>query len=137
MTLDRVHILEQAIVNVLSIDGWQLEWCGGEYEHYDAKGITPKGNKCIIEMKFRDKYYPNKMLEKYKYDKMMQLPKDVVKLYFVNDPKGNYMFWLNSIVLPEPIELDCPSTTLWEQNKRPKRVYLLEESQAAIINLNK
>lgn len=137
MTIDRVHRLEQSIVHLYNaFDGWQLEWCGGGYEHYDAKGLTPKGYKCIIEMKFRNKYYENKMLEKYKYDMMMREPKDVVKLYFVNDPKANYLFWLNDLVLGEPIELQCPTTTLWEQDKRPKRVYLLEESQALITNLN-
>ena len=138
MTIDRVHKLEQSIVHLYNtFDGWQLEWCGGGYEHYDAKGFTPKGYKCIIEMKFRNKYYENKMLEKYKYDMMMREPKDVVKLYFVNDPKANYLFWLNDLVLGEPVELQCPATTLWEQDKKPKRVYLLEESQALITNLNK
>lgn len=136
MSLQRINQYEQAIVNVLRLDGWDLEWCGGGYDHYDAKGFTPKGKECVIEMKFRNKYYETKMLEKYKYDKMMEMDKDIVKLYFVNDPKANYMFWLNDIVLAEPIELNCPSTTLWDQNKKPKLVYLLEESQASIINNN-
>lgn len=136
MSLQRINQYEQAIVNILRLDGWDLEWCGGGFDHYDAKGYTPKGKECVIEMKFRNKYYETKMLEKYKYDKMMEMPNDIIKLYFVNDPKANYMFWLNDIVLAEPIELNCPSTTLWDQEKKPKLVYLLEESQASIINQN-
>lgn len=111
-----------------NFDGWDLEWCGGEFEHYDAKGKTPKGYDCIIEMKFRDKYYETKLLEKYKYDKMFQEDKSIVKLYFVNDPKANYLFWLNDIKLPKVKKLWAPTTTLWNQKKREKEVYLLKES---------
>lgn len=111
-----------------NLDGWDLEWCGGEFEHYDAKGKTPKGYDCIMEMKFRDKYYETKLLEKYKYDKMFQEDESIVKLYFVNDPKANYLFWLNNIKLPEVKKLWAPTTTLWSQKKREKEVYLLKES---------
>ena len=52
----------------------------------DAIGKTPKGFDCVIEMKFRNKYYEDKMLEKDKYDSLMKLDKDIIKLYFVNDP---------------------------------------------------
>lgn len=137
MGIDRIHRLEQQVVTLLnSFDGWELEWAGNGFKHYDARGLTPKGVECIMEMKFRNKYYESKMLEKYKYDMMMQEPDDIVKLYFVNDPKANYTFWLNDIVLSEPVELHCPTTTLWNQNKKPKMVYLLEESQASMINQN-
>ena len=66
MSLQRINDLEQAVVLILNMDGWQLEWCGGGYDHYDAKGTTPKGKECVIEMIFRNKYYETKMLEKYK-----------------------------------------------------------------------
>lgn len=134
--IKNIHKLEQGVVHLLNFDGWDLEWSGGEFEYYDAKGYTPKGEKCVIEMKFRKKYYPTKMLEKGKYDRLMKLPDDIVKLYFVNDPKANYLFWLNNIIMPEQEEKYCPSTTLWNNQKKTKEVYLLEESQAAIINLN-
>ena len=75
------------------------------------------------------------MLEKYKYEKLMDMPADMIKIYFVADPKGNYFFWLNNIELSPIKELYCPSTTLWHGAKKNKEVYLLEESQAAIVNL--
>ena len=136
MTINKVHELEQAIVKILNLDGWKLEWSGDGYEHYDAKGFTPKGKPCVMEMKFRNKYYETKMLEKLKYDKLMSMDQDIVKLYFVNDPKANYMFWLNDIELTEAKELYCPDTTLWSKKKVNKTVYLLKEKQAAIINKN-
>ncbi len=126
--LSIIHKLEKAVVMMYNLDGWDLEWCGGEFEHYDAKGKTPKGYDCIIEMKFRDKYYETKLLEKYKYDKMFQEDKSIVKLYFVNDPEANYLFWLNDIKLPKVKKLWAPTTTLWNQKKKEKEVYLLKES---------
>ena len=136
MDFNDVNDLEKIVISFLNFDGWDLEWCGGGYDHYDAKGKTPKGKDCVIEMKFRKKYYEDKMLEKYKYDKLMELPKDTVKLYFVNDPKGNYLFWLNEIKLPKTKDMYCPDTTLWTKKKLLKPVYLLQEKQATFINLN-
>ena len=136
MRLSDVHKWEKAVIAVLNFDGWDLQWCGGGYEHYDAVGATPKGNECVIEMKFRTTYYDTKMLEKYKYNQLMDMPADMVKLYFVNDPKANYLFWLNEIAMPKPVEMYCPDTTLWTKSRTTKEVYLLHESQATIMNLN-
>ena len=136
MKINKVHRYEKAIISFLNFDGWDLQWCGGGFEHYDAVGSTPKGNECIMEMKFRNKYYPDKMLEKYKYDALMNMPYDMVKLYFINDPKGNYIFWLNEIEMPEPVDMYCPDTTLWTKKKMLKPCYLLPENHASIININ-
>jgi hypothetical protein len=38
--------------------------------------------------------------------------------------------------MPEPVDKYCPSTTMWQNNKVMKPCYLLEESQAAMINNN-
>jgi hypothetical protein len=76
------------------------------------------------------------LLEKYKYDELMKMDKDIVKLYFVNDPKGNFLYWLNTLELPEPKEMYCPDTTLWTKKRLLKPVYLLKENQATKINLN-
>ena len=135
MKITDVHKWEKAVSLVLKIDGWDLEWVGDKNLPYDAIGTTPKGYDCVMEMKFRDKYYEEKLLEKKKYDELMKL--NVVALYFVNDPKGNYLYWLNKLDLPKPTELYCPSTTLWNSKKIKKPVYLLQENQASIINLNK
>ena len=134
--ISKTHKLEQAIIDFYNFDGWALEWSGGKFEHYDAIGLTPKGTKCVIEMKFRNKYYKDKLLEKYKYDKLMQMDKDIVKLYFINDPKGNYLFWLNSLNIPPVKDMWCPDTTFWTKKKVLKPCYLLPENDASMINLN-
>jgi hypothetical protein len=132
--LNKQHQLEKAIIKILNLDGWKLKWTGEGSESWDAEGLTPKGRECVIEMKFRNKYYPTKMLEKFKYDKLIATGK--VAFYFVNDPKANYMFWLNDLKMPEPVDKYCPSTTMWQNNKVMKPCYLLEESQAAMVNTN-
>jgi len=131
-----VHKWEKAVVMLLNLDGWDLKWTGKGYTSYDAKGKTPKGFDCVIEMKFRTTYYEDKMLEKYKYDALMKLDKKIIKLYFINDPKGNFMYWLNDLKMPVPIAMYCPDTTLWTKKKVLKPVYLLKENQASRININ-
>ena len=135
MALNKVHKLEKALVLLLNLEGWELEWTGGGSERYDAKGKTPKGLDCVIEFKFRKKYYEEKMLEKDKYDALMSF--DGVKIYFVNDTKGNFMYYLNTLKMPDTVKKYCPSTTLWNNKKEMKEVYLLKENDAVRINLNK
>ena len=130
--LDKTHIWEQGIVQLLNLDGWELEWCGGSFEHYDAIGKTPKGFDCVIEFKLRSAYYPTKVLEVYKYDKLMSENK-AHKFYFVFDCKGNYLYHLNTLKLPNKETLKASSTTYFENtNKINKPVYMLSESQASI-----
>ena len=128
------HKWEQAAIQLLNLDGWQLEWTGEQYEHFDAKGKTPKGYNCLMEIKTRNKYYNDKIIEKYKYDKLMA-QNNCMKFYYVFDEKGNYLFHLDNLKLELSI-LDCPATTTATGNKekRTKEVYLLTESQASIIN---
>ena len=69
MDIEEVHRFEKTVVKFMNeFQGWDLDWVGG-YDHFDAIGYSPKKRKCCIEMKFRNKYYPEKLLEKYKYDK--------------------------------------------------------------------
>mgnify|MGYP003631078494 FL=1 len=137
MGISKIKKLEQAIVQVLNIDGWDLKIPEDNFSRYDAYGTTPKGKKCVIEMKFRNKYYEDKMLEKDKYDALMSLDDDIVKIYFVADTKGNFMYWLNTLKMPETVKKYCPDTTMWTKKRLLKDVYLLQEKDASIINLNK
>ncbi len=136
MELSKIHKWEKALVLLLNLDGWQLEWNGGNNTRYDASGITPKGKKCVIEMKFRKKYYQQKLLEADKYDTLIKLNSEIVKIYFVADPKGNYMYWLNSLKMPDKVLKYCPDTTLWTKKRIQKQVYLLDENLAVRININ-
>jgi len=125
MSLSRVHQFEQSIVSLLNLQGWHLEWCGGGYEHFDS---------VVMEIKWRKKYYEKKMIEKYKYDKL--LAEDAEALYLVADPKGHYIFWLNDLAKQETVELYCPDTTLWTKKRNNKECYLLDERDAHKIHIN-
>lgn len=136
MDIEEVHKFEQTVVMFMNeFLGWDLDWAGGKCDSFDAIGFSPKKIKCCIEMKFRNKYYPKKLLEKNKYDNMMEIDEELVKLYLVSDPKGTYMFWLNDLEMPEVKELYCPDTTLWTKKKVLKPVYLLSEEMASIVTL--
>jgi hypothetical protein len=117
-----------------AFDDWNLQWVGDQNLPYDAIGKTPKGDEVVIEMKFRKTYYETKLLEKKRFDNLMKLPKDVIKIYFVSDPKGSYWFWLNKLQELNIFNKRYPETTHWSGSKIKKDVYLLEENQASLIN---
>jgi hypothetical protein len=138
MKKSTIEQYERAVVSILNFDGWDLQWSAND-EIYDASGWTPKNKRCVIEMKFRNKYYETKLLEKKKYDSLMSLPSEVVKLYFVADPKGNYLFWLDNIDMSEIDGVQnvyAPKTTLWNKSKTNKDVYMIPEYLSSITNIN-
>lgn len=132
--IKNVHEWEKAVIMLLNLDGWNLKHTGAGFEHYDAIGKSPKGTEVVIEMKFRKTWYREKMLEVYKYDKLLETGK--IALYFVNDPRGNYMFWLNDLKNLKVQKMYCPDTTLWTKKKVLKPCYLIDERKASIVNLN-
>ena len=62
------------------------------------------------------------MLEKEKYDALMDL--DVVKIFFVNDPKGNFMYYLNTLEMPTPVKKVLPRYYNVDKEKTFKRCVL-------------
>ena len=134
--IKKIKEYEKALVLLLNLDGWELKLPDNDSSRYDAYGLTPKGKKCVIEMKFRNKYYETKMLEKDKYDALMEIDAEVIKIYFVADTKGNYLYWLNNLKMPKTVKKYCPDTTMWTTKRLLKEVYLLTENMASIINLN-
>jgi hypothetical protein len=137
MTKDESEQYEKTIALMMNgFLNFQLNWVGDENTFYDLRGLSPNGNKCVVEIKVRQKYYKDKMLEKYKYDKLMTLPDDVVKLYYVFDKKGSYLFWLNQMELPPVKTIKCPSTTMWSKDRKDKEVYLLPERLASLVDYN-
>tara|TARA_R110000782_G_scaffold139838_1_gene232318 strand:+ start:2038 stop:2457 length:420 start_codon:yes stop_codon:yes gene_type:complete len=136
MGISKVHKWEQAVILLLNSEGWELEWSGEGYSRYDAIGKTPKGFPCVIEMKFRNKHYDTKMLEKDKYDALMRIDENIIKIFYVFDPKGNFLYYLNTLNMPETVKKYCPDTTMWTKKRVLKDVYLLTENDAVVINLN-
>ena len=136
MGLKNINKWEQSVVLLLNFDGWDLTWTGEGYTHYDAIGKTKKGFDCVIEMKFRSKYYETKMMEKSKHDSLMALNDSILKIYYVFDPKGNYMYWLDALKMSTPVKKYCPDTTMWTKKRVLKEVYLLKESDSSRINID-
>lgn len=137
MKRETIDKLEKAVVLFLNkFDGWNLTHTGKGMLHYDAEGYTPKGRQCVIEMKFRTKYYETKMLEVAKYDALMAMPDHIVKIYLVADPVGTYFFWLDGIQELKSVEKYCPRKTLWGSGKTNKEVYLLSEDLASYVTKN-
>lgn len=128
------HDWEKGIIKLMNLDGWELEWTGESFEHFDAKGKTPKGFNCVVEFKLRNAYYPTKILEKFKYDKLMEL--DCMKFYYVFDSKGNYLYHLDTLKIPDqPTFINCEATTKFDRHELiDKSIYFISESQASIIN---
>ena len=135
MKITTTNKFEKALIMFLNtFDGWNLKWVGDQNLCYDAIGKTAKGKNCVIEMKFRKKYYDTKLIEKKKYDALMKLDPDLVKIYFVSDPKGTYYYWLNGLDNLEMLNQKMPSTTFWRKHKIQKEIYLLKEEWASIIH---
>jgi hypothetical protein len=87
-----------------------------------------------MEFKLRHKYYPTKVLEHYKYEKLMAV-KDCLKFYYVFDLKGNYLYFLDTLKLPEKTVINCKTTEKFvKEELMDKYVYMISESQASIIN---
>ena len=60
--INNIQKWEKAVVAIFNILGWDLVWSKNQFEHYDARGLTPKGFECVIEMKFRNDYYEKKTI---------------------------------------------------------------------------
>ena len=128
-SIEKIHLLEQQLVFLLNLDGWQLEWSGVDYSHYDAEGLDLNGKNCIIEFKFRREAYIDKMLEVYKFQALLDV--DIAKKYYaVIEFKGCWVFDLDSIEYTSQT-INSPRQSIFEEtNKIEKEVMMLEKSSA-------
>ena len=92
-------------------------------------GLDLNGQKCIIEFKFRNEAYIDKMLEVYKYQALLDV--DVPKRYYaVIDFKGCWVFDLDSIEYTSQT-INSPRQSIFrDNNKVEKEVMMLEKSSA-------
>ncbi len=130
--INQIHAKEQLKVSELNSRGWKLKWSGGGFDHYDAIGKTCTGKKCVLEFKFRNDSYKTKMLEVYKYEKLMEMHEYQI-FYLVSEQYFDYIFDLRNLTNLKKQELQCPKTTLWENQMVTKKVYLLNASDAETI----
>ena len=129
-SIEKIHLLEQQLVFLLNLDGWQLQWTGEDYSHYDAEGLDLNRRKCIIEFKFRSEAYTDKMLEVYKYQALLAVNKYAERYYAVIDFKGCWVFDLDSIEYTSQT-IQSPRQSIFnDTNKVEKEVMMLEKSSA-------
>lgn len=130
--ISQIHAKEQLKVKELNFRGWNLKWSGGGFDHYDAIGKTCTGKNCVLEFKFRNDSYKTKMLEVYKYEKLLAMD-DYLVFYLVSEQYFDYIFDLRDLTNLQKHELQCPTTTLWENQMITKEVFLLNASDAQTI----
>lgn len=132
--IENVHELEQMAIFLLNSEGWELEWTGEGFEHYDAKGKSPDHRDCVVEFKFRKERYFDKMLEDYKFKKLMEV--GCAAFYAVCDPSGIFIFDLFEMKKLEDSgamykrKIKCPETSFWKNDKIVKETYFLDPTKA-------
>ena len=106
-----------------------------KYNSYDAIS-----SDYIIEFKYRDKYYSDKMIEASKlyinYQQAQLKNRDF--LYVVKDPKGMFVYNISKLIHHQidylPVPMKCPKNTEFRKStKIIKWTYLLPDSMARQI----
>lgn len=114
--------IERAIVHIMNLDGWNLK----SVSDNKAKGLTPKGKTVSlilrVEKKPRSPY-----ITKRDYLELLR-DEEEIKAYFYSDPKLNYLYWVNNIIVGDETTL-MSDTTLFGKYTA---IYELEPSQALL-----
>jgi len=85
-----------------------LEWSDGDYSFHDCYSLQ---YNCDIELKCRNKHYDNLIIEKAKYDRLLErsAKNDTLPVYICQTPTGVFGFNLGKLTEPQ-----------WEVRGMPK-----------------
>ncbi|BAQ92842.1 hypothetical protein [uncultured Mediterranean phage uvMED] len=88
-----------------------------------------------IELKCRRKHYPTLLLEKKKYDSLIEKTKGIEKPIYINStPEGIFAFKLDEIEMTWEVNHKNPAKTYWGSGARvPKEVTYLELSKGKTL----
>ena len=114
--------IERAIVQIMNLDGWNLK----SLSDNKAKGLTPKGKTVSLILRV-EKAPHSPYITKRDYLELMS-DKEEIKAYLYSDPKLNYLYWVNNIIVGEETTLTT-DTTLFGKTTA---IYELEPSQALL-----
>lgn len=94
-----------------------LQTCVDEYSFYDC--YSEKLN-ADIELKCRHSHYDELLIEKIKYDKLLQraLEFRTIPLYINSTPFGVYAFNLSTMPSPQWEEREMPTTTYFANKEK-------------------
>jgi hypothetical protein len=101
------------------------------YEYIDA---TSTGYRLTIELKCRTTHYDELILEKDKYESLMDRANDLgfTPFYINSTPKGIYAFNLRKITVTW-ITKRLPSSTFYEAQEIDKKIALLHIEKAVVL----
>ena len=101
------------------------------YEYIDA---TSTGYRLTIELKCRNTHYDELIIEKDKYESLMDRAQDLgfTPFYINSTPKGIYAFNLRKITVTWTTKR-LPSSTFYEAQEIDKKVALLHIDKAVIL----
>lgn len=87
-----------------------LQQSGKQFSSFDCYSVE---HKCEIELKYRHSHYDELLIEKIKYDKLMERAQDfgTEAVYVSATPKGIFGFNLSKIPEPEWFVKPMPKTT--------------------------
>jgi hypothetical protein len=108
-----------------------LEKSEHTYEYIDA---TSMGYRLTIELKCRTTHYDELIIEKDKYESLMDRAQDLgfTPFYINSTPKGIYAFNLRKITVTWTTKR-LPSSTFYEAHEIDKKVALLHIDKAVIL----
>jgi len=127
MTRELIYQYEKELIFLLNQSGWQVKWSEDKYCLYDAIGTDKNGQSCVMEFKFRRKYYKSKILETKKYNALLAQNKEMY--YCVIDQKGCHIYDLAQLNRNDLIELKLPKETITDNIQKESRwVYEIKQN---------
>jgi len=111
-----------------------LELAKDKFCFYDCYS---KENKLIIELKCRREHYDTLMLEKYKYNKLIQYSSQAEIRYITYTPKGIYSFNINELKDINWTSGTMPMTTDFNRSQKIKKEFtMLSLDIAKVLKIN-
>jgi hypothetical protein len=111
-----------------------LELVKDKFSFYDC---FSKESRLIIELKCRREHYDTLMLEKYKYNKLIQYSSQAEIRYISSTPKGIYSFNINELKDIKWTSGAMPMTTDFNRSQKIKKEFtMLNVDIANVLKIN-
>ena len=105
-----------------------LKQCQDEFSRYDCFSVK---HNVYVELKCRRTHYDDLLIERSKYNALMQRSKGYVPFYICSTPEGVYSFNLKELRQPIWQDKQMPKTTDFKNNEEvTKSVGFLHISKA-------
>jgi len=108
-----------------------LEKTSNEYDYSDAFSVS---KNIRAELKCRGESYDTLLIEKYKWDKLMEYPEKIV-YYVCSAPDGIYLFDIKKLNEPKWEVQKHNRTTMFENNEKIDKVVGFYNVKTQSINI--